>query len=107
VVSYKGPLDNVTLREDTIGISDNGFFSLNETNLILPLGLKYIGNYAFDGCTAMLSLTIPSSVISMGHCAIFACIKLTIYCEATSQPSGWDSLWNPANRPVVWNYKNN
>jgi hypothetical protein len=30
---------------------------------------------------------------------------LTIYCEAESQPEGWDANWNPWNRPVEWGYK--
>ena len=29
----------------------------------------------------------------------------TIYCEAESQPSGWDSEWNGCNAQVVWGYK--
>jgi len=27
---------------------------------------------------------------------------LTIYCEATSKPSGWDRDWNYSECPVVW-----
>lgn len=27
---------------------------------------------------------------------------MTIYCEVESQPEGWDTNWNPDNRPVVW-----
>ena len=36
--------------------------------------------------------------------AFSGCSNLTIYCEATSQPSGWDYDWNDSNRPVVWGY---
>jgi len=27
---------------------------------------------------------------------------LTIYCEASSIPSGWKSNWNANGRPVYW-----
>jgi hypothetical protein len=43
-------------------------------------------------------------VTSVGEGAFYECPSLTIYCETTSQPSGWDSYWNYSNRPVVWGY---
>ena len=52
---------------------------------------------------------IPSSVTTIGYRAFSGCNNLTIYCEATSQPSGWDSSWNwnvswSSSLPVVWGY---
>jgi len=44
-------------------------------------------------------------VTSIGSYAFFGCSSLTIYCEATSKPSGWYSDWNYSNRPVVWGYQ--
>ena len=38
----------------------------------------------------------------MCESAFKLCDTLTIYCEAESQPDGWNSNWNPNNRPVVW-----
>jgi hypothetical protein len=43
-------------------------------------------------------------VTSIGERAFAYCESLTIYCEAASQPSGWDSEWNFSYRPVVWGY---
>ena len=39
------------------------------------------------------SITIPNSVTSIGKGAFWYCSSLTIYCEASSQPSGWND-WN-------------
>ena len=49
-----------------------------------------------------LSIYIPNSVTTIGSHAFRDCSNLTIYCEASSKPSGWGSDWNYYNRPVVW-----
>ena len=66
--------------------------------------LTNIGYSAFIYCTSLTSITIPDSVTSIGEAAFRNCSSLTIYCKATSKPSGWNSNWNSSNRPVVWGY---
>ena len=61
-----------------------------------------IGEGAFFGCTGLTSVVISSSVTSIGYETFRNCTKLTIYCEAESQPSGWNIGWNYSNRPVHW-----
>jgi hypothetical protein len=59
----------------------------------------------FVWCTSLTSIVIPDSVKSIGAYAFYKCISATIYCEAESQPDGWDSNWNYSKCPVVWGYK--
>ena len=76
------------------------------TSVVIPDSVTSIGARAFHNCTALTSVEIPSSVTSIEYGAFYDCSSLTIYCEAQSQPSGWDSSWN-AGWPVVWDCKNN
>ena len=74
------------------------------TELTIPNTVTEIKDYAFSGCSSLASITIPDSVTSIGSSAFYNCSSLTIYCEATSMPSGWSSSWNYSNCPVVWGH---
>ncbi|HIV00372.1 MAG TPA: leucine-rich repeat protein [Candidatus Stercoripulliclostridium merdipullorum] len=69
--------------------------------------LTSIGSSAFYNCRGLTSIEIPSGVTSIGDNAFDGCDGLTIYCEATSKPSGWDTDWNKSNCTVVWDCNNN
>ena len=45
---------------------------------------------------------IPKSTAIIGDSAFGFCDSLTIYCEVSHKPNGWDEYWNPDDRPVVW-----
>ena len=47
------------------------------TSVVIPDGVKSIGDYAFYGCTGIESVTIPSSVKSIGIEAFSYCTGLT------------------------------
>ena len=98
-------LTSITIPNSVTSIGRSVFG--NCTSLIsitIPDSVTSIGSGAFLGCTSLTSIKIPDSVTSIGSGAFFGCTSLTIYCEATSKPSGWDSDWNQSNRPVVWGY---
>ena len=71
-------------------------------SITIPNSVTSIGDRAFHGCKSLKSVTIPNSVTSIGKWAFYGCTALTIYCEAASKPEGWNSSWNPDNRPVIW-----
>ena len=47
-----------------------------EGDLVIPEGVKYIGSYAFSGCSDLTSITIPDSVTSIGTGAFSGCTAL-------------------------------
>lgn len=106
VVMSDKNLTKVTIPEGVVGIGEDAFrncYSLEEVKL--PNSLLSIEDMAFYSCSNLTNIVIPNGVKIIGRYAFRGCNGLTIYCEATSQPSGWDSRWNPSNRPAVWGYK--
>ena len=77
------------------------------TSIEIPSGVTSIDGSAFRGCDGLTSIELPSGVTSIGNDAFRGCDGLTIYCEATSKPSGWDTDWNKSNCTVVWDCNNN
>lgn len=65
---------------------------------------------AFWSRIELKKVVIPDSIVTINkgfYGAFESAGHAIIYCEAESQPSGWDSSWNNSNCPVVWDYKNN
>jgi hypothetical protein len=54
----------------------NRFEYLDFTEVIIPEGVKTIGNYAFVNCYKLTSLTIPATVKSIGNAAFYGCSGL-------------------------------
>lgn len=73
-------------------------------DVYIPKTVSSISNRTFSGCSNLTSVSIPKSVTSIGEEAFQNCSNLTIFCEAKSQPEGWNEKWNPDNRPVVWGF---
>ena len=74
------------------------------TSVTIGSSVTSIGPYAF-ACSSLEVIVIPNSVTSIGIGAFLGCSNLTIYCEAEEKPSGWHHSWNSSNCPVIWGYK--
>ncbi|MBO5415533.1 MAG: leucine-rich repeat protein [Clostridia bacterium] len=66
---------------DVIGIAENAFEGYSLKSVIISNGVQFIDWFAFYNCTALSSITIPSSVTRIGHSAFDgASQSFTIYC---------------------------
>ena len=80
--TYKGAMPANTvinnIREDTIAIADYAFSNeyTNLTRITIPESVTSLGRYAFNRCTNLTSITIPS-VTSIGGYAFTDCTSLT------------------------------
>ncbi len=102
---YGSKLTSITLPDSVTSIGSNAFYYCSYlTTVELSKNLTSIGGRAFSHCGQLSSIVIPISVTSIGSSAFEECDELTIYCEAESMPSGWETFWNHS-ATVVWNYK--
>ena len=98
-------IESIEIPNSVTSIGDGAFAGCTSLKSIeIPNSVTSIGDYAFAGCSSLESIVIPNSVESIGSQAFASCSSLTIYCEATEKPSGWDSDWNYTNCPVEWGY---
>ena len=99
-------LTSVVIPDSVTTIGDYAFYNCSSlTSVVIPDSVTSIGEWAFANCSSLTSVLIGDSVTSIGRNAFYGCSSLTIYCEAESQPEGWNVNWNSSNRPVVWGYK--
>ena len=77
-------LTEYTVRKGTRVICDRAFGAIcaflgcsSLTSLTLPSSLQSIGDRAFYGCKSLTSLTLPSSLQSIGDSAFWGCNSLT------------------------------
>jgi hypothetical protein len=78
------------------------------TTLVLPAGLTYIGDHAFEGCFRLnATVVIPNGVSYIGLGA-FAFTYVRLCCEADIAPDTWDPDWNVSmhrKEDIVWGYQ--
>ena len=103
-------LTNITIPSSVTSIENSAFQNCTKLQSVTfepNSKLESIGCLAFADCSSLTSVVIPSSVTSIGRGALAYCSSSTIYCEASSKPSGWDDQWNYDNwnsryTPVYW-----
>ena len=102
-------------RLETIG--SNTFTTCsNLTTIEFPSSLKTIRSYAFSGCTSLTTLILPISINTISYDAFYYCTPLSLYCEHTSKPYGWEvgfegdalAYWYSESEPqgsgLYWHY---
>lgn len=98
-------LQSVTIPESVTVIEAWAFAECSSlTSINIPSGVTRILNTAFGWCSALTTIVVPMGVAEIQSYAFVGCTNLRIYCEASVQPGGWSSNWNPLIRPVVWGY---
>ena len=98
-------LTSIYIPNSVTTISSRAFYKCSNLETVTfgeNSQLTTIGDDAFYNCDSLTSIYIPDSVTFIDHSVFSYCSNLIIYCEASSEPSGWDSDWNVSNRPVVW-----
>ena len=99
-------LTSVTIGDSVTFIGNSAFSGCNKlTSVTIPDSITTIDARAFEHCTNLTNVTIPDSVMTIGYRAFYGCYNLTIYCEANSEPSGWNSYWYDSRTTVIWGYK--
>jgi hypothetical protein len=74
----------------------------SRTTYKVPSSVAQIYSYAFIGSKNLLSVYIPLTVTTINEGAFANCTNLTIYCAVASEPTGWNSAWNPSKCRVLW-----
>ncbi len=103
VFSGCSSLVSIVIPNSVTSIGSNAFNGCGSlTSIEIPNSVTIIESGAFSGCRFLTSIVIPNSVTIIESNAFSGCSSLAIFCEANCEPIGWDSAWNPNNRPVYW-----
>ena len=71
------PVKKVVIKPGVTSIGDYAFQDcMSLTSVTIPDSVTSIGDYAFKGCTSLTSATIPDSVTSIQGCAFLNCTSL-------------------------------
>ena len=65
------------------------------TSITIDAGTSGIAGSAFEGCSGLISVTIPNSIKSIGYYAFRGCSNLTeVYCNAEKNPTTGGEMLN-------------
>ncbi len=93
--TYTQDILSIVVEDGITHIGDGAFIGCsNVQKIIIPQSVCSMGNSPFSGCISLKDIVIPASVKYLGANIFESCSSLTdIYCEAESQPEGWDEHW--------------
>ena len=82
--SYSGDIvipETITYHDSTYTVTSIGDYAFQYctslTSITLPEGLTSIGDYAFRNCSSLTSITLSESLTSIGSYAFYGCTSLT------------------------------
>ena len=83
---------NTKIPDDVTSIGDFAFEGcISLTTVTIPAGVTRIGKRAFEGCTGLKTVTIGSGVTYIGNDAFYHCTAVTdVYCYANPTKLTWD-----------------
>lgn len=64
--------------QPVVGIGDFAFSYSDITSLVIPESVTYIEEYAFSGCESLISVSLPSTMESIGTAAFNNCTSLEL-----------------------------
>jgi len=85
-------------------IGDYAFQSCTSlTSITIPDNVTSIGDYAFNSCTSLTSITIPDNVTSIGDYAFYGCVGLTsITFEGPPPAFQIGTLTSTGSEPILY-----
>ncbi len=100
--SYSGEVTipaTITYESVTYSVTSIGEYAFNNcrnlTSITIPEGVTSIGSWAFNNCSSLTSITIPEDVTNIGWCALRGCsslISITIPNESKLTSIGTDAF---------------
>lgn len=103
-------MKTLTMADSVKIIGSIAFYDCEKLETVkLSNNLTNISNQAFKYCTKLRKIVIPYRVTWVESDIFYGCTELTVYCEAESEPIGWNEHWKDIGYreyvKVVWGYK--
>ena len=103
-------MKTLTMADSVKIIGSLAFYDCEKLETVkLSNNLTNISNQAFTYCRKLREIVIPYRVTWVESDIFYGCTKLTVYCEAKSEPIGWNDNWKDIGYreyvKVVWGYE--